>query len=251
MVSGADQFAALSRIAGLVDASGAFEHIAPVAAGATRTLVAADGAWLCVRRRRHADLVLRHADGIEPRTPHSGDIPIAADVLVETAALAGGTLRIDDYESHETSDPHLRAQGVRAVLAAPLVAGALDQGVLIAFRREGPFPAGADTLLSHAAQTLALVLATHEARRAHGQALAREQLLARAANETAAAPDIEIAMRHTAEGAAGVADAVFAAVLLADGPRTRLVSATGDLLGSPRTGLAPLPSALGRGRPQR
>ena len=57
-------------------------------------------------------------------------------------------------------------------------------------------------------------------------------------------------MRHTAEGAAGVADAVFAAVLLADGARTRLVSATGDLLGSPRTGLAPLPSALGRGRPQ-
>ena len=250
MVSGADQFAALSRIAGLVDAPGAFEQIAPVAASSTRTLVSADGAWLCVRRRRHADLVLRHADGIEPRTPHSGDIPIAADVLVETAALAGGTLRIDDYESHETSDPHLRAQGVRAVLAAPLVAGTLDQGVLIVFRRDGPFPAGSDTLLSQAAQTLALVLATHEARRAHGQALAREQLLARAANETAAAPDIEIAMRHTAEGAAGVADAVFAAVLLGDGPRTRLVAATGDLLGSPRTGLAPLPSSLGRGRPQ-
>src|SRR5207342_1202961 len=138
MVSGADQFAALSRIAGLVDAPGAFEQIAPVAASSTRTLVSADGAWLCVRRRRHADLVLRHADGIEPRTPHSGDIPIAADVLVETAALAGGTLRIDDYESHETSDPHLRAQGVRAVLAAPLVAGTLDQGVLIVFRRDGP-----------------------------------------------------------------------------------------------------------------
>ena len=45
-------------------------------------------------------------------------------------------------------------------------------------------------------------------------------------------------MRHTAEGAAGVADAVFAAVLLAEGPRTRLVAATGDLLGSPRGGLA-------------
>ena len=159
--------------------------------------------------------MLRHADGIEPRQPHSGDIPIAADALIETAALDGGTLRIDDYELHEASDPHLRAQGVRAVLTTPLVAGTLDQGVLIVFRRDGPFDPGADTLLSQAAQTLALVLATHEARRAHGQALAREQLLARAANETAAAPDIEIAMRHTAEGAAGVADAVFAAVLLA------------------------------------
>jgi HD domain len=250
MVSGADQFAALSRIAGLVDAPGTFEQIAPAAARAARELVAADGAWLCVRRRRHADLVLRHADGIEPRMPHSGDIPIAADALIETAALARRTLRIDDYESHEASDPHLRAQGVRAVLAAPLIAGSLDQGVLIAFRRDGPFPAGADTLLAQAALTLALVLATHEARRAHGRALAREQLLARATNETAAATDIDVAMRHTAEGAAGVADAVFAAVLLADGPRTRLVSATGDLLGSPRPGLAPLPPALVHGRPQ-
>jgi hypothetical protein len=250
MISGAEQFAALTRIAGLVDATGAFEQIAPVAASATRALVGADGAWLCVRRRRHADLVLRHTDGVEPRQPYSGDIPIAADALVETAALAGGTLRIDDYDSHETSDPHLRAQGVRAVLAAPLVAGTLDQGVLIAFSREGPFAAGADTLLSQAALTLALVLATHDARRAHGQALAREQLLARAATETASAPDIEDAMRYTAEGAAGVADAVFAAVLLTDGPRTRLVSATGSLLGTPRTGLSPLPAALGRGRPQ-
>ena len=250
MVSGAEQFAALTRIAGLVEAPGTFELIAPVAASATRALVAADGAWLCVRRRRHADLVLRHTDGVAPRQPYSGDIPIAADMLVETAILADGTLRIDDYESHEASDPHLRAQGVRAVLAAPLVAGTLNQGVLIAFRRDGPFDAGADTLLAQAAQMLALVLATHDARRAHGQALAREQLLARAANETAAAPDIEAAMRHTAVGAAGVADAVFAAVLLANGPRTRLVSATGDLLGSPRTGLAPLPAALNRGRPQ-
>ncbi len=249
-MSGADQFAALSRIAGLVDAPGAFEQLAPAAVGATRALVGADGVWLCVRRRRHADLVLRHADGVEPRMAYSGDIPIAADALVETAALAGGTLRIDDYESHETSDPHLRAQGVRAVLAAPLIAGTLDQGVLIAFRHDGPFPDGADTLLSQAAQTLALVLATHDARRAHGQALAREQLLARATNETAAAADLEVAMHHTAQGAAGVADAVFAAVLLADGARTRLVSATGDLLGGPRTGLSALPPALATGRPQ-
>src|SRR5262249_31426658 len=72
------------------------------------------------------------------------------------------------------SEPHLRAKGGRGVLSAPLTAGALDQGVLIAFRRDEPFAPGGETLLAQAAQMLALVLATHDARRAHGEALARE-----------------------------------------------------------------------------
>src|SRR4051794_16507143 len=250
MGSASDQFAALRRIAGLVDEAATFLQLAPEAADAVRDLLGADGVWLCVRRRRHADLVLRHADGVEPRHALSGDVPIAADALVEAAILHGGPLRIDDYAAHPCSEPHLRSQGVRAVLTAPLAAGAHRQGVLIAFRREGAFAADADTLAAQAGQTLALVLTTHDARRAHGEALARERLLARATNDTAAAADPDVAMRHTARGAAGVADAVFAAVLLGEGVRTRLVAATGDLLGPPRADLAVLPAALGRGRPQ-
>ena len=250
MGSAADHVAALQRIAGLVDAPGVFPQLAPPAAEAVRALLAADGVWVCVRRRRHADLVLRHADGVEPRQAVSGDLPIASDPLVEAATLAASPLRIDDYGDHPASEPHLRAQGVQAAVAAPLAAGALDHGVLIAFRRTGPFAPGAEALLGQAAQTLALVLATHDARRAHGEALAREQLLARATNATAAAPDQEAAMHHTAVGAAGVADAVFAAVLLGDGGATRLVAATGHQLGRLRGGLRALPATLVRGRPQ-
>jgi HD-GYP domain-containing protein (c-di-GMP phosphodiesterase class II) len=250
MSSASDQYAALRRIAGLVDAPGAFTQLAPEAADAVRALLAADGVWLCVRGRRNADLVLRHADGVEPRQALSGDLPIAADPLVEAATLADGPLRIDDYAAHAASEPHLRAQGVRAVLSAPLEAGAQGHGVVIAFRRGGAFADGTETLLAQAAQTLALVLTTHAARRAHGEALAREMLLARAANATAAAPDQDAAMHHTATGAAAVADAVFAAVLLGEGPATRLVAVTGDHLGAPRAGLRALPGTLVRGRPQ-
>jgi hypothetical protein len=250
MGSAAEHVAALQRIAGLVDVPAVFPQLAPEASAAVRALVGADAVWICVRRRRNADLVLRFADGVEPRQAVSGDLPIAADPLVEAATLAAGPLRIDDYAAHAASEPHLRAQGVRAVLTAPLTAGALDHGVLIAFRRARTFAPNAEALLAQAAQTLALVLATHDARRAHGEALAREQLLARATNATAAAPDLHAAMHHTAAGAVGVADAVFAAVLLEESTGSRLAAATGDHLGVPRGGLRPLPATLVRGRPQ-
>src|SRR5690242_6594164 len=137
MGSASDQYAALRAIADLVDAPAVFTQLAPAGAAAVRTLLAADGVWLCVRGRRNADVVQRHADGIEPRQALSGDLPIAADPLVEAAALADGPLRIDDYPARAISEPHLRAQGVRAVLAAPLVAGTRNHGVVVAFRRAG------------------------------------------------------------------------------------------------------------------
>src|SRR5690348_7423211 len=88
MGSASDQYAALRAIADLVDAPAVFTQLAPAGAAAVRTLLAADGVWLCVRGRRNADVVQRHADGIEPRQALSGDLPIAADPLVEAAALA-------------------------------------------------------------------------------------------------------------------------------------------------------------------
>ncbi len=242
--------AALTSIAALVDAPGAFEQLAPPATAATRTLVEADGVWLCVRRRHLHDLVLRHADGVEPRQAYSSDLPIAVDALVEAAMLAGAPLRIDDYASHDLSDPHLRAQGVTGVLAAPIACGDRLLGTLIAFRRTGPFRADAETELTQAGLTMALVLVAHDTRRAHHQALQREQVLARAAAASAAAPDLVGAMEHTAAGARRAADAECGAVVLIDGPSARIVGLAGEVLrDDPVEGVRALPAGLGRGRP--
>jgi hypothetical protein len=209
------QFQALQRLAGLVDAPSAFELVAPHAAGAALELIGADGMWVCVRRRRYADLVLRYAVGIEPRAPSSGDVPIASDPLIELAVVAGRDLFMPDYVDADISDPLLRNQGVTSVATAPIAAGSHDLGALIAFRRGGPaFGPLESARLAQAGLAFALVLCAHEGRRDHARALARERTLAYTAAETAAAPDLTDALARIADGAAGVADAAFAAVLL-------------------------------------
>jgi HD-GYP domain-containing protein (c-di-GMP phosphodiesterase class II) len=219
--------AALSRLAALVDAPPLFERISPAACAATRDLVEADGIWLCLRRRAHADLIMRHAIGIEPRSNVSRDVPIASDPLVETAVLAGRDMFVHDYPNAELSEPALRSQGVTSVVSAPIAAGTRELGALIAFRVGGRrFGEVEAALLGQAGQTLALVLATHEAQRDHARALGRERLLARAAEETSAAPALPVALHRTAEGAQAVADAAFAAVLVIDGDRMRIAAAT-------------------------
>jgi hypothetical protein len=228
MGGAASQFAALARIAALVDALPDFEHLAPDVADASLAVARAQGIWVCVRRRRNADVVLRHAVGIEPRIPESGDVPIGTDPLIELAVMAGRDLHVPDYYSADLSDPLLRDQGVRSVAAAPIAAGGHQLGAIIAFRTRGPAFGPEDAArLAQAAQAFALVLTTHDARREHARALSRERLLARAAFETASAPALEIALQRTAEGAADVADATFAGVLVShpDGG-TRLVAST-------------------------
>ena len=177
MAGVASQFASLARIAALVDGPADFEHLAPEAARAALTLAGAQGVWVCVRRRRNRDLVLRHALGITPRMPISGDIPIASDPLVELAVLAGRDLHMPDYLASDVTDPVLRDQGVHSVASAPIRAGSQDFGALIALRTRRPAFGQHDAArLAHAAQALALVLATHDARRSHARALARERL---------------------------------------------------------------------------
>jgi HD-GYP domain-containing protein (c-di-GMP phosphodiesterase class II) len=227
MRAAASHHAALARITGLVDAVPQFEHLAPTAADAARELTGAQGVWVCVRRRRNRDAVLRHALGIEPRLAISGDVPIGSDPLIELAVLAGRDLFMPDYVIADVYDPFLFDQGVRSVACAPIAAGSQQLGALVAFRTRGPaFGPDDAARLAQAGTALAVVLTAHEARREHARALARERLLARAAFETASAPALGIALQRTAEGAADVCDAVFAAVLVSDGDGCRVAGAT-------------------------
>jgi hypothetical protein len=221
------RYAALARLAALVDAPPVFERIGPAACAAARDLVDANGIWVCVRHREHADLILRHAIGIEPRSNVTRELPIASDPLVETAVLAGRDMFVHDYPNAELSEPALRSQGVTSVVSAPIAAGGRELGAVVAFRVGGAcFGETEAALLGQAGQTLALVLATHEARREHARALGRERLLAQAAHETSAAPGLPVALHRTAEGARAVAEAVFAAVLVNDGESARIAAAT-------------------------
>jgi HD-GYP domain-containing protein (c-di-GMP phosphodiesterase class II) len=231
MGDSASRFASLRALADLVDAPPAFERFAPTVADVVAELLDADGVWVCVRRRRHGDLVMRHARGITPRETVSGDLPIAADPLVELAVLARRQLFVLDYHDEDVSDPALRAQGVTSVAAAPVVAGQRELGALIAFRTaHRQFGEPDADLLAQAASTLALVLTTQEARRQHARAVARERVLAAATYQTAAAPALEQAMACTAAGAAEVADAAFAAVVLETACGPRIVASTpGDV----------------------
>jgi HD-GYP domain-containing protein (c-di-GMP phosphodiesterase class II) len=109
-----------------------------------------------------------------------------------------------------------------------VAAGGRELGALIAFRVGGRrFGETEAALLGQAGQTLALVLTTHEAQRDHARALGRERLLARAAEETSAAPALPIALHRTAEGARAIADAAFAGVFVVEDPgEMRLAAAT-------------------------
>ncbi len=210
-----------------MDVAPQFEHLAPTAADAARELAGAQGVWVCVRRRRNRDAVLRHTLGIEARHATSGEVPIGADPLIELAVLAGRDLFIPDYAVSDVYDPLVNEQGVISVAAAPIAAGGQELGALIAFRTKGePFGPDDAARLAQAGTALAVVLTAHEARREHARALARERLLARAAFETASAPALGVALQRTAEGAADVSDAVFAAVIVADEEGSRIAGAT-------------------------
>jgi HD-GYP domain-containing protein (c-di-GMP phosphodiesterase class II) len=220
---------ALDRIAALVDADPEFERLAPHVAASVLELVGADGVWVVVRRRDEPDIVLRHWVGVRPRQHAALDLPIAADPLIERAVLASGPLALARYVEDAVRDPFLVEQRVSTVATAALRAGLRDEGCLIAFRRGAtatPFDALDADRLAAAARTLALVLTTHAARREHARALARERLVTRAAEATAAAADVAAALARTAEAAAAIADTDLALVLVCAQDGTELVAAT-------------------------
>ena len=93
-------------------------------------------------------------------------------------------------------------------------------------RGQAPLAQEHALLLRHAARELALVLATHAARRAHARAVTRERLLAGAVTRISAAPSLAHALAATVDGAAAVAGGSFAALVARSAAGSRLIAAT-------------------------
>ena len=222
------QLELLDRIGSLVDAPPDLARTAPVVAEAIAELLGAEGVIVAVRPRTGSDLVHRFARGIEPRDAArrrgADRVRPAAGARRPLAAPAvGGPLR-----RLEAARPAPERQGVDSLVAAPIACGEDVAGAVIALRMRGQAPLAQEhaLLLRHAARELALVLATHAARRAHARAVTRERLLAGAVTRISAAPSLAHALAATVDGAAAVAGGSFAALVARSAVGSRLIAAT-------------------------
>jgi HD-GYP domain-containing protein (c-di-GMP phosphodiesterase class II) len=222
------QLELLDRIGALVDAPPDLARTLPVIADAIAELLGAQGVIVAIRPRRGSDLVHRFARGVEPRNPAAAEVPIASDPLLELAVLSPRPLWVARYADSRLRDPHLERQGVDSLVAAPVACGEEVAGAIVALRTTGHAPLAQEhaLLLRHAARELALVLATHSARRAHARAVSRERLLADAVARIANAPTLSHALTATVEGAAAVADGSFAGLIARANTGSRLIAAT-------------------------
>jgi HD-GYP domain-containing protein (c-di-GMP phosphodiesterase class II) len=222
------QLELLDRIGALVDAPPDLARTLPVVADVIAELLDAPGVLVAVRPRRGSDLVHRYARGVEPRDAAAPEVPIASDGLLELAILSPRPLWVARYADSRLRDPHLERQGVDSLVAAPIACGDEVHGTIVAMRTTGQAPLTQEhaLLLRHASRELALVLSTHDARRAHARAVARERLLADAVARISDAPSLAHALAATVAGAAAVADGSFAGLVARAATGTRLVAGT-------------------------
>ncbi len=193
----------------------------------TRTMLGTDIAALALVEENGETLVIRAATGFETEAPEGLRIPYGSGLLGRVAAERG-PIAVDELTPTDTHAPVLQDEGVRSVLAAPMLVGGRLIGAIAVGRREPYRFTGEDIgWFQLVADRVALAVEqadTYEREHRIAETLQRSLLPERLPE----LPGIAIAARYLAGGAGAVGGDWYDVIALSGG---RVGLAMGDVVG--------------------